>query len=111
VTASPQLFGKTECIGDAIAFLLGVLQAAAALDIKRRPRAVQSIGQPFRVSNEASSSWVFADADEDALTRCPWSRNGSSLHLTEQLLINPIRGAAKGELAERGEIGRGEKMP
>src|SRR5262249_29451841 len=38
------------------------------------------------------------------------TRDGASLHLSEQLLIDPLRRAAKRELAKRGQVGGAEKM-
>ena len=45
--------GEPQRIGDAVAFLLGELQAAPALDVKRDPRPVQAVGEPLGVAHEA----------------------------------------------------------
>src|SRR5262249_11145631 len=97
-------------ICDAVAVLLGVLQAALALDIERRPWPMQPVCEPFGVAHEAGGARVLVDADENALACGPGPRNGSGPHLSKQLLINPIRCAAKGKLAKRRQIGGREKV-
>src|SRR5215831_15767648 len=70
-------FGETKRIGDAVALFLRVLEAPSALHVESHPWAVQTVCQPFRVSHEARSARVLADADKDALTRGPGAGNGA----------------------------------
>ena len=101
---------EAERVGDAIALLLGELQAALRLDIKRRPRRVQPIGETLRVAHKPGRARVLADADEKPLAGGPRTRNCPRLQLAEQLLIDALCRAPERELAERRQVGGGEKV-
>ena len=105
-----EALGEPQRVGDAVALLLGELQAASRLDTERRERRMQPVRQPLGIAHEASRARVLADADQDALARCPGARNGAGLHLSEQLLVDPLGGAAQRELAQRRQVGGREKM-
>ena len=77
-------------VGDAITFLLGQLQAALGLDIKRGPGSMQAVGEALGVTHETCRARVLAYADEQALARSPWARNGARLHLVKQLLVDAL---------------------
>ena len=111
VTASPpKRFGKPQRIGDAVALFLGQLQAAAAFDVERHPRAVQAVGEPLGVAHQAGGARILADADQNALARRPWTLDRMGLHLGEQLLVDPLGGAAQRQLAQRRQVGGREEM-
>ena len=97
-------------VGDAIALLLGQLQAALGLDIERGPGGMQAVGEALGVTHEPCRARVLADADEQALARSPWARNGPRLHLVEQLLVDALGGAPQRQLAQSGQIGGREEM-
>ena len=80
-------FGEPQRVGDAVALLLGELQAAPCLDVERGPRRMQPIGQPLGVAHKARGARILADADQNALARrpgpgmacaCIWVSNCSS---------------------------------
>ena len=71
---------------------------------------MQAVGQPLGIAHETRGARVLADADENALARCPRPGDGAGLHLGEQLLIHPIGGAAQRKLAKRRQIGGREKV-
>ena len=48
--------GKPQRVGDAVALLLGELQAAPAFDVERHPRSMQPVGQPLGVAHQARRS-------------------------------------------------------
>ena len=84
------------------------LQAAPRLDMERRPRRMQPVGQALGIAHEARSARILADADQDALARRPGPGDGMRLHVGEQLLVDALGGAAQGELAQRRQIARRE---
>src|ERR1700733_15110234 len=100
----PGGLGEPQGIGNAVAFLFRKLQAAPALDIERDPRAMEPVGEPLGVADEARGARALADTDEDAFARRPRSLDGMRLHFRKQLLIHPLGRAAQSELAQRGEI-------
>ena len=102
--------GKPQRVGDAVALLLGQLHGAPALDVERRPGPMQPVGEPLGVTHEAGRARVLADANGNALAGRPRALDGVRLHLAEQLLVDPLGGAAQRELAQRGEVGGREEM-
>src|SRR5262249_20222038 len=86
------------------------LQTAAARSGERRKGPVQATREPLGVTDKTRRPRVLADADQNALACRPWSANGARLHLCEQLLVDPFRGAAQGQLAQGREVGRREEM-
>ncbi len=105
-----QAFGEPQRVGDAIALLLAQLQAAPRFDVERGPGRVQAIGQALGVAHEAGRARILADADQDALAGRPRTRNGVRLHLGEQLLVDPLGGAAQRQLAQRRQVAGRKKM-
>ena len=103
-------FGEPQRIGDAVAFFLRELQAAPALDIERDPRAMQPVGESLGVAHQAGRAQILADAHQNAFARRPRSLDRMRLHFREQLLVNPLGGAAQGQFAQRGEVGGREEM-
>ena len=104
IASPPSASRQPQRIGDAVALLLGQLQAAPRLDVERRPRRMQPVGQPLGVAHEAGRARVFADADQDALARRPRPRDRMRLHLGEQLLVDALGGAAQRQLAQRRQV-------
>ncbi len=101
---------EAERVGDAIALLLGELQAALGLDIERGPRGMETIGETLRVAHKPGGARVLADADEEPLAGSPRTRDRPRLQLAEQLLIDALCRAPERELAERRQVGGGEKV-
>ena len=75
VTASPPSASRQpQRVGDAVALLLGQLQAARRLDVERGPGRMQPVGQPLGVAHEPGGARILADADQDALAGRPRAR-------------------------------------
>ncbi len=68
------------------------------------------VRQPLGVAHQPGRTRILADADQDALARRPGTRDGIGLHVGEQLLVDPLRGAPQRQLAQRGQIARREIM-
>ena len=102
--------GQPKRVGDAIAFFVGELRCAPALDVERRPRSVQAVSEPFGVANQSGAAPILADADQDALARRPRPGDGVRLHLAEQLLVDALGRPAQRQLAQGGEIGGRKEM-
>ena len=68
---SAQGLRQAKRVGDAVALLLGELQAALGLDVERRPGPVQPVGEALGVAHEPRRARVFADADEQPFARGP----------------------------------------
>ena len=62
---------QPQRIGDAVALLLGELQAALGLDIERRPGSMQPVGETLGVAHEPRRARVLAHADEQPLACRP----------------------------------------
>ena len=105
-----QRLGQPQGIGEPVALGFGQLQAAPCLDAERGPRRVQPVRQPPRGAHQARRARVLADADQDALAGGPGSGDRIGLHVGEQLLVDPLRGAPQRQLAQRGQIARREIM-
>ena len=71
---------------------------------------MQPVGQALGVADQPGGVRILADADQNALARGPRTRDGSSLHFREQLLVDPVGGAAQRELAQRRQVGRREEV-
>ena len=102
--------GEPQRVGDAVALLLGELQAASALDIENHEGTMQPVGEPLGIAHQPGAARILADADGDALAGRPRTLDGMRLHFREQLLIDPLRGAAQRQFAQRRQIGRREEM-
>ena len=102
--------GEAQRIGDAVALDLGEPHAARGLDRERDEGGVQAVGQALGVAHEPGATGVFVDADEDALAGGPRPGDRARLHLAQQLLVDPLGGAAQRELAQRGEVLRREEV-
>jgi len=100
--------GETHGIGQAIALLIGKLQAAPRLDGDRRPWRMQAVCQSLAVTHETRGARILADANQDALASGPGAGNRIGLHMGEQLLVDPLGSAPKRQLAQRGKIARRE---
>ena len=62
---------EPQRVGDPVALLLGQLQAPFGLDIERRPRRVQAIGEALGVAHQPGRAGVLADADKQTVARRP----------------------------------------
>ena len=58
-------------VGDAVALLLGELQAALGLDVERRPGAVQPVGETLGVAHKPRRARVLAHADKQSFACRP----------------------------------------
>ena len=96
--------GRSQRICDAGALSSGKSLAARCFDIDGGPWRMQTVGGSFGITNQPRGSRVFTDADQDALARRPRSCNGVRLHMGAELVVNTLRGAAKRQLAKRGEV-------
>ena len=105
-----EALGQPQRIGDAVAFFFAELQASPGLDRERREGGVQTIGQALCIAHQSGGARVFADADQDALARGPRPRDRARLHLRQQLVVDPFRGAAERQLAQRRQIGGREEV-
>ncbi len=92
-----QRLGKPQRVGDAVALLLGKLHGAPPFDVERHPGPMQAIGQALGVAHQAGGTRILADAYGNALARRPWALDGVRLHLGEQLLVDPLGGAAQAQ--------------
>ena len=89
--------GEPQRVGNAVALDLRKLQAAPPFDIERRPRSMQPVGEPLGVAHEPGRARILADAYQDALAGRPRTLDGARLHFREQLLVNPLGGAAQSQ--------------
>lgn len=89
---------------------VGQLQAAPRLDGDRGPGRMQPVRQPLGVAHQARGARILAEAHQNALARGSGTGNGIGLHVGEQLLVDPLGGAAQRQLAQRGQIARREIM-
>ena len=71
---------------------------------------MQAVGEPLGIAHESGAARIFADAYQDAFARRPRSLDGVRLHLGEQLLVDALRGAPQGELAQCRQVGGREEM-
>ena len=99
IASPPSASARRSVSADAVALLLGELQAALRLDAERRPWRMQPIRQPLGVAHQPGRAHVLADANQDALARRPRALDGVLLHVGEQLLVHPIGGAPQRQLA------------
>ena len=103
-----QPFGKAQGLGDAIAFFFGQALRTRRLDIDRRPRGAQPVGQPARIAHQRSATGPVADADQHALARLPWPLDGMRAHVVDHLRIDALGRAAQRQFAQGREIARHE---
>lgn len=89
---------------------VGQLQAAPRLDGDCGPGRMQPVRQPLGVAHQARGARILAEAHQNALARGSGTGNGIGLHVGEQLLVDPLGGAAQRQLAQRGQIARREIM-
>ena len=66
-----QSLRQPQRVGDAVALLLGELQAALGLDVERRPGAVQPVGETLGVAHEPRRARVLAHADKQSFACRP----------------------------------------
>ncbi len=103
-----ETFGKAQRIGNAVAFHDRKILAAQRLDIERRPRCPQAVGNPLRIADKPSGVRIFADTDKNAFTGWPRPFDGMGLHMRKELLVDTLGRAAKSEFAKRRQIARRE---
>ena len=101
-----QLVSKPQAGGDPVAFAIGQPMMTSGLDVERRPRRVQRVREPPGVPDKAQRSRVFANADEHARARRPWTADGVRLHMRKQLVVDALRRPPQGQLAQGGQISR-----
>ena len=101
-----QLVSEPQAGGDPVAFAIAQPMMTSGLDIERRPRRVQRVREPPGVPDEAQRSRVFANADEHARARRPWTADGVRLHMRKQLVVDALRRPPQGQLAKGGQVSR-----
>ena len=62
---------EPQGVGDPVTLFLGQLQATFGLDIERRPRRVQAVGEALGVAHEPGRARVFAHADQETIACRP----------------------------------------
>ena len=90
-----QRLRQPKRVSDAVALLLRQLEASVSFDVERRPGRVQPVRQALGEAHQTGGARILADADENPLAGCPWSRDGTGLHLGEQLLVDALGRAAE----------------
>ena len=103
-----QPFRQPQGLRHAVALAFRKLVIARRLDIERDPARLQPVGRAPRIADEAGRARMLVDADQDALARRPWARDGVGLHVGQHLVVDPLRGAAQRQLAQRGQVAFGE---
>ena len=103
-----ETLGKAQRIGNAVAFHDRKILAAKRLDIERRPRRPQAVGNPLRIADKPSGVRIFADTDKNPFTGWPRPFDGMGLHMRKELLVDTLGRAAKSEFAKRRQIARRE---
>ncbi len=101
-------FREPHGVGQPVALLVAQLQAAPRLDADRGPLRMQPVGEALGVAHEAGRARILAQAHQDALAGGPGPLDRIGLHVVEQLLVDPLGGAAQRQLAQRGQIARRE---
>ena len=86
------------------------LVIARRLDIERDPARLQPVGGAPRIADQAGRARMLVDADQDALARRPRPGDGMGLHVGQHLVVDPLRGAAQRQLAQRRQVAFGEIM-
>ncbi len=74
------------------------------LDMDRRPRRAQPVGDAARIAHERRAARVSIDADQHPLARRPRPLDGVGAHVGDHLLVDPLSGAAQGKFAQRGQV-------
>ena len=76
----------------------------------RGPGRTQRIGDALGDAYQPVRARQFADRDHDPLTPRPIARERVAADIIEHLRIDRLRGPAKRQFAQRGEVGLGEEM-
>ena len=95
-------------LGDAVALGLGQPLRPRGLDVERRPRRMQPIRHALGLANQRRPAHALADADDDALARRPRAPDRVQTHVREQLLVDPLGGAAERQFPQSREVAGGE---
>ena len=95
---------EAQRIGNTVAFFFAQADGAPGFDRQCDERRVQVVGHPLGVAHQAGGARVLADTDQDTLARGPGSGNRPRLHLREELVVDPVRGAPQRQFAQRGQV-------
>ncbi len=99
-----QPLGQPQTVGDAVALGLAEPLRPCRLDMDRGPARTQPVGEAAGIAHHRVAARLHADAHQHALARGPGALDRMSAHIGDHLLVNPLRGAAQSELAQRGEV-------
>ena len=68
---SAECLSEPKCVGDTVPLLLVQLQATFRLDIERRPRRMQAVGEALGVAYQSSRARILADTDKEPIACRP----------------------------------------
>ena len=103
-----QTFSETEELGELIG-APGVGSLADGLDRNRGPGGVKSRRELARAPDDALRHFVRPDTGEQALGGRPGTFDRLLAQIVDHLVVDPVRGAAQREFAQRGQIAGSEK--
>ena len=101
---------ETQGVGDTVTLRIVELGRAAGFDVERGPWRVQPVGHQPGVADKTESAGVLVDTDKETIARRPRARDRLRLHSAQELIIDPLGGAAQRKLAQGGQIVVGEEM-
>ena len=107
---SAEPLGEPQKIRDAVALGVGQALRPRGLDIDCRPRHLQAIRHAPGIADQPRGTRRLADADEHPLSGRPRPRNRMRPHMRQQLLVDPLGGAAQRQLAQCGQVALREEM-
>ena len=103
-----QTFGQAEHLGKLIG-APGVARLTDGLDGDRGPGRVEAGRELARTPDDTLRHFVRPDAGEQALGGRPRTFDRFLAQIVDHLVVDPVRGAAQRQLAQRGQIARGEE--
>src|SRR5262249_29844681 len=101
---STKPLGEPQKIGNTVPLDIRTSLRPRRLDIDRRPRSAQMVGNAPSVTDQPRSAQYLADADENPLAGRPGARDRMRPHMREQLLVDPLRRPAQCELAQCRQV-------
>src|SRR5687767_7728154 len=80
-----ELLSKTKALRNPVAVCLAEVEGPPRLDVQGGKRCAQPVRHAFGVANKTGGSRIFANADQDAISCTPRTRDCVGLHMREQL--------------------------
>ena len=74
----------------------------------RGPRRPQAVRHTLGVTHHVNTARIAADAGQHTFAGRPGPDDRVGLHVADHLFVDPLRGAAQRELAQRGQVARRE---